>query len=281
MTRRARYLGARTTPGSDAVPLFIAPLFPGETVSSLRISAYGTTTTDSDVSNPNELSWYGIGIPWAIVHATELLTGGGLSGFGSVAAWDTMYEKWLLDTSQDGDEHWGGDVDADAEEITDEEGHGVGGPTDGEELIDSGPIGVYRFFSREVLMRPYAAAGNAVIRFGDDFEAFLGGQEFQRAAYGQVLMFGVVRHDVGTETNFNVELDDATSQEGMGLMLAGDYTKVNAKIAGDTGVVGDYIRTTLFGGDSYVEASTIVSDSAKMNVKATLTVDSPLQRQRD
>ncbi len=272
--RRARYLGARSTPGSDAVPLFIAPLFPGETVASLRMSAYGTTLDDNDVSNPSELSWYGIGIPWPIVFATEMAQAGGFTDFNTVTEWDGLYEQWLLDTSQDGDEHWGGDADVDKEEVTDEETHSD------EELIDSGPIGVYRFFSREVLMRPYAAAGNAVIRFGDDFEALLPSQSFRDIAFGQVLMFGVVRHDVGAETNFNVQLDDTTSREAMGLLMTGDYTKVNAKIAGDTGAVGDFIRTTLFGGDSYVEASTIMATNAKMNVKATLNVNSPLQRQK-
>ncbi len=279
--RKARYLGARSTPGSDAVPLFLAPLFPGESVAGLRLSAYGTTLTDSDVSNPNELSWYGIGIPWAIVHATNLYLEDAIGTLDTVAKWDSLFEKWLLDTSQDGDEHWGGDVDVDPERTTEEEsGEDTGTPSAGEELIDSGPIGIYRWFSREVLMRPYSAAGNSTIRFGDDFEASLPGAAFKRAAFGQILMFGVVRHDVGTETNFNVELDDDNSREGMGIMMSGDYSRVRAKIEGDTGTVGDYIRTTLFGGDNYVEASTIVADTAKMNVKATLYVDSPLQRQR-
>ncbi len=272
--RKARYLGARTTPGSDAKPLFIAPLFPGETVSSLRMSAYGTTLSDNDVSNPSELSWYGIGVPWPIVFATNMAASGAFTDFNINTEWDTLYEQWLLDTSQDGGEHWGGDADLDKEEVTGEETHSD------EELIDSGPIGVYRFFSREVLMRPYAAAGNNLIRFGDDFEALLPESEFRDISFGQVLMFGVVRHDVTAETNFNVQLDDATSREAMGLLMTGDYTKVQAKIAGDTGAVGDFIRTTLFGGDSYIEASTIMATSAKMGVKATLQVNTPLQRQK-
>ena len=64
----------------------------------------------------------------------------------------------------------------------------------------------------------------------------------------------------------------------MGLLIAGDYTKVQAKIEGDTSALGDYLRTTLFGGDNYVEADTFKGPAGKAMVKASFFIDSPISR---
>ena len=238
------------------------------------MSCYAAALTDEDVSNPSELNWYGIGIPWEIFHATDMLAKATVPSYTGVADWDSLYEMWLLDTSQDGSEHWGGDVDLDPEVVTGEETL-VGA---GEELLDSGPIGVYSWFKREILLRPYAAAGNAVIRFGDDFEARQTG--FKNPGMGQVIMFGCVRHAVGdTQVDFNVEFDDVVSIEAMGLLMGGDYARINQMIQGNTAALGDFVRTVLFGGDSYIEASTMKEPSVKVYVKASIMIESPLQRQ--
>lgn len=270
--RVVRHLGARTVPEDDAKPLIIVPTFPGETVKSVHLSAYALTLSDTDGSNPSEMNWYGISVPWPIVYVTDMLAKGTVPSFTTVADFDSLFEMWLLDSSEDGSEYYGGDVDADPEVVSGEEV-----PTD-EELIDSGPIGVHRWFSREILMRPYAAAGNDTVRFGDDFEAFESGIGVSK--WGGLLMFGVVRHDVAAETNFNVEMDDVTSIQAMGLLQGGDYTKIKAIIEGNTAALGDYVRTMLFGGDHYAEASTIVATSAKAYVKARIAIDGPLRRQR-
>jgi len=203
--------------------------------------------------------------------ATDLaISGGGAIDFSTVTQFDDLYKKWVFETGSDGGEKYGGDVDLDPESVAGSEEHSD------EELIDSGPIGPVRFFSREVIMRPYAAEGVNAIRFGDDFEARL--TTLPSTGYGGLFMFGLVRFDPAAETNFNIELDDAVSKQGMGLMMAGDYTKVQAMIEGNTASLGDYIRTILFGGDNYIEADCLKGESGKGHVKFQMGIDTVLSR---
>jgi len=269
--RVVRHLGARSVPADDSKILAVMPLFPGETVSWMNISAYFASGDDSSVDQPSECNWYGISIPWPILWATGLRKGAGVETMAGVPEWDELYKDWLLETSEGtpGGERYGGDVDSDPEEVEGEQT-----TTGDEEMLDSGPIGPYRWFSREVVMRPYAAEGNNVIRFGDDFEAHL--SRFKKASYGQVLLFGMVRYEHSVETNFNLELDDATAQRAIGLLISGDYPKVQSVVESDSGALGDWIRTVLFGGDTYIEQDTLKGAAGKAAVKIQLGIDSPL-----
>ena len=270
--RVVRHGSGRTIATEDAKLLTLMPIFPGESVKSVEGSCYAACLTDVDVSNPPELNWWGITVPWQIIFATTMLAGShAMANLDTVAAWDALYEMYLLDTSQNGDEKWGGDVDTDPEGVSTEEGH------DDEELIDSGLIGIKRFFRRETLLQPYAAAGNDTIRFGDGF--YFNTPVKGPGSMGGVLMFGCVRHDIQVETNFNLELDDVTAIEAIGLLMAGDYTKIRAMIKGNAAALGDYIRTTLFGGDAFIEASTYTDPSLKAYSKVVAFIETPLQRQ--
>lgn len=271
--RIVRHLGARACPADDIKALVVVPTFPGESVSNVHLECYHANGGDSAIDQPGEINWYGLSLPWQLVFTTAMLDQGGVPGAGgTVAAYDLLFQQYLKGGD---DEYYGGDVDADPETVTGEEGHDTTG-ADGEELIDSGPIGVHKWFSREVLMQPFAAEGTQTIRFGDAFSADTGSVPV--AAMGSLLIFGVLRHEHAAETNFNAELDDATSREAMGLLLAGDYTKVGAMVEGNTAALGDYLRTVLFGGDNYIEASTLKGDTGKSYVKARTTIHSALSR---
>lgn len=272
--RTTRYLGARTVTKDDATVLTIMPLFPGESVAGMQIDAYAVALSDEDVSNPLEMNWYGLGLPWTHVLTTTALSLGTLGAqLTTVALWDSLYEQYLLDTSQDGTEYYGGDVDVDPEITLEEEGH----IASDEELIDSGPTGPYRWFRREILSRTHVAAGNATVRGGDEFRASPG-RQVRTLKQAQILLFGMVRHEIDAETNFNLELDDATAIEAMGLLTLGDYDKVKGFIRSNSGAVGDFIRTVLYGGDSYIEASTMKGTSVKAYCKIKLDVTGPLDR---
>jgi len=269
--RVVKHLGARSCPADDAKALILVPTFPGEKIQWLNMSAFFASGDDSSIDQPGEINWYGLFLPWSTMWATDLfISGGGPEDFGDVADFDSLYKMWVLETGGDGTEYYGGDVDADAESVAGEEEHSD------EELIESGPIGPVRFFSREVIMRPYAAEGNNVIRFGDDFECHL--TRMPSTPYGGLLMMGVVRHEHAAESNFNIELDDATSKAGMGLMMAGDYDKVQAMVQSNTAALGDYIRTVLFGGDNYIEADTLMGPAGKAAIKAQVGIQSVLTR---
>lgn len=140
-------------------------------------------------------------------------------------------------------------------------------------------IGPYIYFRQASLGRPYAAAGNDSIRFGDDFRANLPGSSFKAASWGQLIMFGMVRYESDTtETNFNIEKDDATSIRALALLKGGDYARISQKIATDTSAFGDWIRTVLFGGDNYLEASTLVNTTVKTYTLLEPHIRGPLSR---
>lgn len=276
MSRVVKHLGARSCPTDDSKVLFAVPYFPGEKIRSARISAYFASGDASAIDQPGECNWYGITIPWSLVFATHMMdAGGGPTGLGSVGTIDELYSMWLrqADFSDDDTEFFGGDVDADPETRTKEtEGH------DETELLDHGPIGVTKWFSREVVLQPFAAEGNTVIRFGDSFNATpknLGGHSF-----GGIALFGMVRYEAAAETNFNIEFDDTVSKEMMGLLMAGDYSSVSAKIEGDTSTSGDFLRTVLFGGDNYIEADTLKGPAGKAVAKASFFIESAISRRR-
>lgn len=267
--RIVKHIGARSCPVADSKVLCAVPTFPGEKFRAIILSAYFASGDDSAIDQPGELNWYGITIPWSLVFATAMIGGGGTpSLLGTAPAVDLLYTRYLQDALDAGSQTWGGDTDIDSETDTDEETHT-------EELIDSGPIGVFQWFSREVVMQPFAAEGNTIIRFGDSFSAHV---KAPVSNMGGLNLFGIVRYVATAQTEFNIELDDTTSREAMGLMISGDYTKVNAKVQGDTSALGDYIRTVLYGGDQFVEADTLKGPAGKAVVKAKYVIDSPMSR---
>ena len=266
--RVVKHLGARSCPADDSKVLLLVPTFPGERIKRVHLSAYFASGDASAIDQPGELNWYGLMVPWSLFFATDMIRGSAPSLMAGVSEFDDLFKEWLRGPSVD--QSYGGDVDADPEEIAGEESHAT------EELIDSGPIGVTKFFSREVVMQPFAAEGNTTIRFGDSFSGALRGPA--APAMGGLMMFGVVRFEFAAETNFNVELDDAVSLEAMGLLLSGDYTKVGAMVEGNTASLGDYLRTVLYGGDNYIEADTLKGPAGKAVVKAQIVIETALGR---
>lgn len=276
MSRLVKHLGARSCPTDASKVLIALPYFPGEVLKGARISAYFASGDASAIDQPGECNWYGITVPWSLVFATRMMDAGDTpSALVGVAEVDALYSQWLrqADSSDDDTEFFGGDVDADPESESGEEGH------DEAELLDHGPIGVQKWFSREVVLAPFAAEGNTVIRFGDSFNLSRGAIP-TAGKMGGLLLFGMVRFEAAAETNFNVELDDAVSREAMGLLIGGDYSKISSMIEGNTASLGDYIRTVLFGGDNYIEADTLKGPAGKAVVKASFYIESAISRKR-
>lgn len=274
--RVVKHLGSRSCPADDAKALILVPTFPGEKILSVRMSAYFASGDDSSIDQPSELNWYGISVPWSLLFTTDLLNAGAaVEDAGDVSDFDSLFEMWLRSATEAADQYYGGDVDADPESKPDDEGHGSGG----EELIYSGPIGVHKWFEREVVMQAFAAEGNNVIRFGDGFNGVV--NRVPVSNLGSLIIFGIVRSEHAAETNFNVELDDATSKEGLGLLIAGDYTTALSLVNNDTGNLGDYIRTVLYGGDNYIEADTLQGAAGKATVKAKFVISTKLGRMTD
>lgn len=270
--RIVKHIGARVVAADSSKPLIIVPYFPGEKIINVRMNGYFATDDDSAIDEPGECNWHGLSIPWSLVFATNMMNAGNtVSQMTTVANWDTLFNQWLRAADEGTGEKFGGDVDADPEDKSGEEGHV------NEELLNSGPIGVHEWFTRERLLLPIAAEGNTVIRFGDYFEKATG--PIPTHSMGGIAMLGMVRYDVNVETNFNIELDDTNSRINIGALMAGDYTTIKARIEGDTSAVGDYLRTVLFGGDNYIEASTLKAPSGQAFIKASFVIDGPISRQ--
>lgn len=249
------------------------PLFPGESVDKLMIDCIATGLSDTDVSNPIELNWMGLAIPWDILNMLDPIADGTQPDFSTVAQYDSAFDQMLRNADETDSELFGGDVDGDSESTTTEESHSE------EDLISDGPIGPYIFLRQEVLARVHAAAGNATVRHGDEFRMMLSGKRFKKFPMGQLLMFGMVRYaGATTETNFNLELDDITAIQTMALLRSGQLARIQQKIATDTSAAGDWLRTVLFGGDNFIEASTLVSTSVKAYFKGRLHISGPLSR---
>ena len=270
--RVVKHLGSRNTVKDDVKVLMLVPLFPGESIAKARLSAYFASGANSAIDEPGELNWYGISVPWQVLFTLNMVTTNSINTMGAVSDFDAFFKQVMLGGD---DEYYGGDVDKDVEEISGEEAHDTTG-TSAEELLDSGPIGIHKWFSREVIMAPFASEGVNTIRFGDSFEAVI--SKIPNAAMGSLLMFGIVRFEVDVDTNFNVELDDAISKEAMGLLINGDYTKIKAIVEGDSGTRGDFVRTVLYGGDNYIETDTLKGPVGAAHVKAAFTINTPLGR---
>ena len=267
--RVVKHIGSRLCPADDSKVLALIPTFPGERIVNLDISAYFACKSDDGIDQPSELNWYGLIVPWPIFWSTDLLKAT-TEDYDTVADYDSLYEMWTRSATEVATKYWGGDVDADPEDQAVEEGAGE------DALLDSGPIGVHTWFTRKTVMFPMAAEGNDKIRFGDQFTARL--NNLPRASFGALYMFGIFRSVAAAETNFNIELDDAVPKEAMGLLMSGDYPRVEAMVQGNTAALGDFLRTVLWGGDAYIEADSLKGSSGRGTIKIRAAISSPLSR---
>ena len=79
------------------------------------------------------------------------------------------------------------------------------------------------------------------------------------------------------ESNFNAEITNANRRYARDILVSGDRTRVEGHILNDT---GDYIRTVLFGGDTFLESDTAKELDAKAYAKGVVTVETPYQLTR-
>lgn len=269
--RVVKHIGARSCAVDTGKVLLAIPTFPGEKISNLNLDGYFASGDDSAIDQPGEVNWYGITLPWTLAFISNAIHAGAAIGdLGTPGDIDSLFIQYLRNAAEGSGDVFGGDVDIDPDTDT-----SADGPSESA-LIKSGPIGVFQWFSREVLMRPLAAEGNTVIRFGDHFTHNTG--PIPAHALGGLNLFGMVRYVATAQTEFNIELDDTTSLSMMALMIAGDYTRVMARVESDAAASGDFLRTVLFGGDQYVEADTLKGPAGKAAVKAVAYINSPLSK---
>lgn len=308
--RLARFITGRDTPADDTKVLVVQPVWRGETLRAFYMDAYamsrGTgigrfgTGESSFPDQPSEINWHALWVPWdiAITHhkgntgnlvdstAAEAGVGENIypadspSDLTTANEWDQLFQNLLFEWGASGSEYYGhGEADLEQIEVAQDrqaEADTTGVGAEGEQASVAergtmGPLGIVRLYGREVLTRPAISDGDGKVRFGDDvniqMQASIAGPGF--------VVVGVVRYEIDAETNFNAEITNASRRAARNMLVGGDLTRVQAHILHDNSPIGDYIRTTLFGGDYFVEADTVKDNKMKVAAKGVITVETP------
>ena len=271
--RIARYLSARQIGEDEGKCLVICPIYSNEQARHVSFRAVAMTTARTAAHRLGEINWYGMYIPFAVL-MTYLDSGTGATGSPipmGTADWDLRLRELLLTKGDAGDQYYGGDYTAGDKEEAVSEQSSSNQPRIGGALM--GPTGVSRWLSRETLLVPWGSDGPNQTRKWDTF----GGS--QDIGYGPgVLVFYVQRYEIDTQTDFEFcwPTDDSGLRENAtSILIGGDISRVNDMIKRDTGDAADWMRTTLFGGDNYIEASSLNADAAMATVKMAITIETP------
>lgn len=303
--RMPRFMTGRNIPADDARCLLVLPIVTGETLRSLyftghavsRGTGFGGITGNpaSFPDQPAEINWHCLYVPHRIASTyvnTTFLENTIQREPVDANEWDRLFRTLLFEWEADGNEYYGGDADADTVPVqgrpvgteanpdsittseTDREGEPQAAGTPGQSS-SQGPLGIVRLFGREVFALPVASDGDGKARMGD----YLGEQTIRAPVSGPgYLLMGVIRYETAAQTDFNWEGPFNTSG-GRGLarrmLIGGDLTRAQRFIETDAGDTGDWMRTVLFGGDSYIEADTIKGLDMKAYIKGVATVETP------
>ena len=135
-------------------------------------------------------------------------------------------------------------------------------------------MGVVVAYTRETLLTTHAVHdergdNNSVSQWTDrvSFDLTLP----PMSTSGGCIFIGCTRFkDSATLTNFGVQMETPEHNQ-LGALIAGDYTRVQSTISNNQGVEGDYLRTMLFGGESYIEGGLTPGDSDLYASSKTIT----------
>ena len=298
--RMQRFITGRNAPADNAKALFVAPVWTRETLRSVSLDAriitrgagFGgeTGNAGSYPDQPPEVNWHILFVPWHIWithHASADASGrhpaDAVSEVAGANEIDRLFKNLLFSWESTGSEYYGhSDADADPLDFTqaqESESGTVTGDTANTALAARGALGqlgIVRLFGREVWMDAYTSDGDGKTRFTDSVEA-----RFDASLAGPGFVIGgVVRYNMQGETNFNAEITNANRRYARNILVSGDMTRVEGHILNDTGDIGDYIRTVLFGGDTFLESDTAKEPDAKAYAKGVVTVETPYRLTR-
>lgn len=293
-------MSGRNVDADSAKLLAIQPVWTGETLRKLyadlkamtRGTGFGgvTGTASSYPDQMNELNWHCLWVPWRIwvtFHNTNRYDD--IDSPDSADDMDRLWRNLLFEWESGGSEYYGGDADVDKIEYNkddDEENTTSDGSTGAQdataekasvaEMGSLGPLGVIRLFGREVWASNMVSDGDGKVRQGDELTV-----EVPVSIPGPgMVCLGMVRYEHAAETNFNVEINTSSRRQAHNMLVGGDLSRVQGHIEKDSGTVGDWIRTVLFGGDMYAEADTVKGESLKAYAKGVVTVETPYKLQR-
>ena len=297
--RMFRFMTGRSINADAAGVGFVVPIYRGEVLRKLYVDCKAVSrgtgfggiagTPSSFPDQMNELNWHVLSIPWDI-----WVTNSGANQWSDIDDPDTateidrVFKNLLFEWSADGNEYYGGDTEADKVEVnrddlapdtTDSSASGTEATalaTSVAERGSMGPLGIVRILGREIWADNMVSDGDGKVRQGDQWT----GETAVSIPGPTMIVGGVIRYEHAAETNFGVEINTSSRKQARNMLIGGDLSRVQAHIEKDSGTVGDYIRTMLFGGDAYIEADTVKGEAMKHYWKGVATVDTPYSLQR-
>lgn len=294
MIRMPRFMVARNVNADSAKVGLILPIYTHEVLQKLYIDVkcmtrgtglggvVGTPTSYSD--QYNEINWHILYVPFSVWSTNMNAQRTGYAPPRNEDDLDQLFRRLLFEWEANGNEYYGGDYDGDPLTFNREDDTEGGSATEStDEPNDSvaergsfGPTGIVRLLGREVWMQNMVSDGDGKARQGDEFMVDL---PMMLPGPGYILG-GAVRYEHATQDNFNVTDISAAQVPAEAMLLGGDMMRVQAHIEKDSTVMGDWMRTILFGGDAYIDDDTVKGEAAKMYWKGVATIQTPYRIMR-
>ena len=266
--RIARSFATRRISDGETGTVMVMPIWQHEQAMKLSLHAIGVTDASSPANHLGSLNWYGLFVPWRVINSYN--TGDSVRSSivpTNVQEWDERLEKLLLDNLGTAQDYQG------VEEGSIKEASEASPKADGAAYL--GPTGVSRWLSREIIMTPWGSDGVNATRKWDLFSS-----EFMLSYGSGVIAIIVRRENFTANTDFAVSMDTPTKLSAYDLMRGGDLGRINDAIQHSNSTLGDYLRTTMFEGDRFVEVDVVSDQVVSCFVKLALTVDTPYSIKR-
>jgi len=275
--RHFRGIGARTIVADTTKTLMFMPLWPGETVVSIRLNSISQTPAPNAVEDGvPEINFLGMIVKANDLGFTPVVdTDSGLTteAYSQTASVDQLGEAMVknLAGAQD-DDFYGGDVHASSEGGGDLE-DAWGGAQDQDFLASSNES----VFKRERLMQPFGS----FTAYGDAFNSTVKKNRYIREP--SFLMFWAYRFEHATQENWNweniekaAEITGARSAQKM--VWNPEYVEGLLKdfpTEDDSGAQ-QFLAQTLQG-DNYIESGTLSGASVDTVLKYHVKVNTPIR----
>ena len=299
----ARLISSRNTPADDTVVNAVFPVFKAEMARKLwldykcmtRGTGFGgiAGTASSFPDQYNEVNVHGLWVPWEIAVTHQDSTTQNTTALSDLATedWDPIFKNLMFEWSATGSEYYGGsDYERDAldynertsqnENSTGSSPQGADASTPVSERGSFGPLGIVRLFGQEVFMENMVSDGDGKVRQGHNFQ---GSMDLKGLNGPGFIVIGTVRYKVNDANadKWNYDVENAATRMARNALIGGDLQRVQDIIERDQGVMGDWVRTMLFGGDTYIGAAdTLKENDAKSYAKAVFTVETPYRLTR-
>ena len=288
--RHPRYMNARRVNEGEGKAMAVIPYFHSEMPQTLELYWRIMSTGDANPDKFNEYNLDVLAIPWFLVENLAALTGTTTaanvgSSVVNDAAWDSLYTHYAFSIGSDA-RYYGGEV-GEALDQTDNEDEDTNpaesSSFDGNRsLLESyPPQQVISLFRSEPLMRIMTAEGEDKIRWGDEGRITIPcGAASGLGVEGGVVLVGMRKYDLPANDensdSYGINMVSGTMAPVNAQLRSGMYKLVAERIRDGVSDVDDWLRTTLFDGDTNIEDDMADNGAAfNASVKCRISISTP------